>query len=214
MTLLLADDHPLFLDGLRIMLASHGFEVLGTARDGLEAIEKARALRPDMILMDIEMPRLDGLAALRVIRAEQPDIRVIMLTMAADDETLFQAIKSGACGYLLKTQDTDEFFALLEGAARGEAALSPGLASRILHEFDRMSDTARTSGQKELGNNLSRRQIEVLRLVARGLTYKEVGAELLLTERTIKYHMGEIVARLHMENRDQVLEYARQTGLI
>lgn len=214
MRLLLADDHPLFLAGLRLMLASHGFEVLGTASDGLEALEKVRALRPDMVLMDIQMPHLDGLAALRVIRAEQPDTRVVMLTMSADDEKLFQAIKCGACGYLLKSQPAEEFFALLEGAARGEMALSPGLASRILRELDRLSATARTSGERELTDSLSTRQVEVLTLVAQGLTYKEVGAKLFLTERTIKYHMGEIVARLQMENRDQVLELARRTGLI
>ena len=214
MKVLLVDDHPLFLEGMRLMLASHGFQVVGTARDGLQAIEKARALHPDIVLMDVQMPRLDGLAALRVIRAEQPDIKVLMLTVSAEDEDLFEALKSGASGYLLKTQDTNEFLALLNDAQRGGMALSPGLASRILREFQREPNAARVGGQKDLADSLSARQTEVLTLVAQGLTYKEVGAKLLLTERTIKYHMAEIVARLHMENRDQVLEFARRTGLI
>jgi DNA-binding NarL/FixJ family response regulator len=209
MKVLLADDHPLFLDGLRNLLNSRGFEVLGTARDGLEALEKARALRPDAILMDIQMPRLDGVAALRLIKAELPEIKVLMLTMSAEDENLFEAIKSGACGYLLKTQDTDEFFSLLEDVARGEAALSPGLATRLLHEFGRAP-----AAEEEGRASLSKREIEVLTLVAQGLTYKEAGARLFVSERTIKYHMGEIVERLHMENRGQVLEYARRAGLV
>jgi DNA-binding NarL/FixJ family response regulator len=205
---LLADDHPLFLDGLRNLLISRDFQVVGTARDGLDALEKARALRPDLILMDIHMPRLDGVAAMRLIKAELPEVKVVMLTMSAEDEHLFEAIKSGACGYLLKTQDTEEFFALIRDVARGEAALSPGLAARILSEFGR-----RPGQEKPDPALLSTREIQVLTLVAQGLTYKEVGAKLFLGERTIRYHMGEIVSRLHIENRAQAIEYARRTGL-
>ena len=214
MKVLLVDDHPLFLDGLKNLLASRGVQVVGCARDGLEALDKARTLHPEVILMDIHMPRLDGLAALRLIKAELPDIRIVMLTMSAEDEDLFEAIKSGACGYLLKTQDTGEFFALLQDVARGEVALSSGLAARILSEFGRQAGTALAVEDKEQRGSLSVREIEVLTLVARGLTYKEVGAKLCLAERTIKYHMGEIVARLHLENRAQVIEYARRTGLV
>jgi DNA-binding NarL/FixJ family response regulator len=210
--LLLADDHPLFLDGLRNLLAAQGFEVVGSARDGFEAVEKALALCPDVVLMDIHMPRLDGLAALRRIKAELPAIRIVMLTMSAEDEELFEAIKDGACGYLLKTQDTDEFFALLADVARGETALSPGLAARILEEFGRQA-TLPPAAVKAPPPSLSKREIEVLTLVAQGLTYKEAGARLFVTERTIKYHMGEIVRRLHLRNRAQVIEYARRSGL-
>ena len=214
MKVLLVDDHPLFLDGLKNLLTSRGVQVVGCARDGLEALDKARTLRPEVILMDIHMPRLDGLAAMRLIKAELPEVRIVMLTMSAEDEDLFEAIKSGACGYLLKTQDTGEFFALLQDVARGEVALSPGLAARILQEFGRQAGTALAIEDKEQRASLSAREMEVLTLVARGLTYKEVGAKLDLAERTIKYHMGEIVARLHLENRAQVIEYARRTGLV
>ncbi len=214
MKVLLVDDHPLFLDGLRNLLTAHGVEVLGMAHNGLEALDKARTLHPEVILMDIHMPQLDGLAALRLIKAELPDIRIVMLTMSAEDEDLFETIKSGACGYLLKTQDTDEFFVLLQDVARGEVALSPGLAVRILQEFGRRTSATQALEDKEHCASLSPREIEVLTLVAHGLTYKEVGARLCLTERTIKYHMGEIIARLHLESRTQVIEYARRTGLV
>lgn len=213
MRLVLVDDHPLFLDGLHSLLASHGIDVVGTARDGAEALEAARTLRPDVILMDIQMPRVDGLAALRLIKAELPEIKVVMLTVSAEDQQLFDAIKWGASGYLLKAQRTADFFTLLDGVQRGEVALSPGLAGRILQEFRERSTAARGTGARN-GDSLSAREVQVLTLVAQGLTYKEVGAKLFLSERTIKYHMGEIIARLHVDNRAEAIEYARRAGMV
>lgn len=224
MKVLLVDDHPLFLDGLKHLLTARGagsgagcgVEVVGTARDGLEALDKARTLHPEVILMDIQMPRLDGLAALRLIKAEFPDIKIVMLTMSDVDDDLFEAIKSGACGYLLKTQDTDDFYALLEGLAHGEAVLSRGLAARLLREYGRLANTDRADDQAPDGQpeDLTTRQMEVLALVAQGLTYKEVGAKLCLSERTVKYHMGEIIQRLHLESRAQAMLHARRMGLV
>jgi DNA-binding NarL/FixJ family response regulator len=213
MKVLLVDDHPLFLEGLENLLTARGVQVVGSACDGQAALEKARALRPDVILMDIQMPRLDGLAATRLIQAELPEIKIVMLTMSGEDADLFEAIKSGACGYLLKTQDTDAFFQLLLGLAQGEAPLSPGLAARVLKEFGRPAsgDQAREQGPAQ---RLSARQLEVLTLVAQGLPYKEVGARLCLSERTVKYHMSEIVQRLHMENRAQVIGHAERMGWV
>jgi len=212
---LLVDDHPLFLEGLRNLLTLRGIEVMGTARDGMEALEKARSLRPQIILMDIQMPNLDGLAATRLIKAELPDVKIVMLTMSAEDADLFEAIKSGACGYLLKTQDVDEFFSLFVGLARGEVPLSPGLANRVLEEFARQAMESKPNklprGETDA---LSARQIQVLTLVAQGLTYKEVGAKLCLAERTIKYHIGEIIERLHLDNRSQIIQYARAMRLV
>jgi len=216
--ILLVDDHPLFLDGLKNLLSGRGLQVVGTACNGLEALEKARTLHPEVILMDIQMPVCDGLTATRLISAELPAIKIVMLTMSGDDDDLFEAIRSGAYGYLLKTEDTEVFFNKLIDIEHGEPPLSPGLAARILRLFNRQqleqSESAtRLSGDGQLGRFLSPREMEVLTLVSHGLTYKEVGAELHLSERTIKYHMGEIIARLHLESRAQVIEYARRSGL-
>jgi two-component system NarL family response regulator len=214
MKVLLADDHPLFLDALRNLLESRGIEVSGSARDGFAAVELARALRPEVVLMDIQMPGLDGLAALRQIKAELPAIKIIMLTMSAEDEDLFEAVKGGATGYLLKTRDSEEFFELLEDVERGEVALSPGLAARILREFGRLAPAPQPADAGEPSQSLTERQVKILALVADGFTYKEVGAQLSITERTIKYHMAEIVERLHAGNRREAIESARRAGLI
>jgi len=215
MKTLLVDDHPLFLDGLKNLLTLRGIEVVGTARDGMEALEKARTLHPEIILMDIQMPNLDGLTATRLIKAELPDVKIVMLTMSAQDEDLFEAIKCGACGYLLKTEDTDEFFSLLMGLSRGEVPLSPGVAGRVLEEFAQQAMKNKSIKPLEVKPEvLSPRQIQVLTLVAQGLTYKEIGAKLCLAERTIKYHIGEIIERLHLENRSQAIQYARGMKLV
>ena len=214
MKVLLVDDHPLFLDGLKHLLTSRGVDVVGTARDGLDALDKTHALHPEVILMDIQMPRLDGLGALNLIKMEYPDMKVVMLTMSDTDDHLFNAIRSGASGYLLKTLDTEEFFVQLQELARGEAPLSAGLATRLLQEFGRLSGSNQAQASDTPAENLTPRQIEILTLVAQGLTYKEVGAKLCLSERTVKYHMGEIVRRLHLKGRAQLVAQARQMGLV
>jgi len=213
MRVLLVDDHPLFRDGLKNLLTARGVQVVGTAQDGWEALEKARCLHPEVILMDIQMPGCDGLAATRLIQAEMPGIKIVMLTMSSDDEDLFEAIKSGARGYLLKTLDTEEFVARLMAVEQGEAPLSPGLAARILQHLGQTSAVRAPEG-RSLREPLTGRELEVLTLVAQGLTYKEVGARLYLGERTVKYHMSEMIARLQLENRAQVLDYARRSGLV
>ena len=215
MKTLLVDDHPLFLDGLKNLLTLRGIEVVGMARDGMEALEKARTLHPEIILMDIKMPNLDGPAATRLIKAELPDVKIVMLTMSAEDQDLFEAIKAGACGYLLKTEDTDEFFSLFLGMTRGEVPFPPSLAGQVLEEFARQAMESKSIKPSEANKEvLSARQIQVLTLVARGLTYKEVRAKLCLAERTIKYHIGEIIERLHLENRSQAIQYARGMKLV
>lgn len=215
MKVLIADDHPLFLDGLRNLLNLQGIEVLGTARDGLEALEQSRSLKPEVIIMDIQMPRMNGLEATRLIMKEQPETKIVMLTMSENDEDLFQAIQRGACGYLLKTEEPDKFIERLSGLMRGEVPLSPGLAQRILNELARQGKggpSAETVAVQE--GYLTPRQMEILTLVAQGLTYKEIGAKVFLSERTVKYHMGQIIERLQLENRRQAIEYARRKGLV
>lgn len=214
MKVLLVDDHPLFLEGLKNLMILRGIDVVGTASGGWEAIEKAESLQPEVILMDIIMPDCNGLTALTVIKAQHPHIKIVMLSMSESDADLFAALKRGANGYLLKTGDTDLFFTHLEGLMRGEVPLSPGLAGRVLGAF---ADPAKTTDSvppsEKSGHSLTSRQIQVLTLAAQGLTYKEIGARLFLSERTIKYHMGEIIERLHLENRRQVIDYARAMNL-
>lgn len=216
MRTLLVDDQPLFLEGLRNLLAARGVEVIGTATDGFEALAKARALRPDVILMDVAMPHCNGLEALRLIKAELPDIKIVMLTVSGEDEDLFEAIKSGASGYLLKNLDAEEFFSLLSELGQGEVPLSKGLTAKILERFACQVGKAGRSVQIEDdgAENLTPRQMEVLTLVAQGMTYKEIGAVLCLTERTVKYHMAQISERLRLENRAQAIDYVRRRGLL
>ena len=196
-----------------LLAADPEIEIIGEAETGAQGIQMADKLRPDVVLMDLQMPRLDGIAATRMIRSELPDTRVVVLTMSASDDELFQAIAAGVSGYVLKTQATEEVFELLAGLARGEVALSPGLASRILAEFRRRA-TAPPGVEEKGGESLSPRETQVLTLVAKGLTYKEVGATLHLAERTVKYHMGEIISRLHLASRAEAVAYARRSGMV
>ncbi len=218
MRILLADDHGLFTEGLSNLLRAGGYAVVGAARNGLEAVQLARALHPELILMDIRMPRCDGLAATRLIQAELPEIKIVMLTTSAEDADLFEALKSGASGYLLKDLQPNELFDYLAAIGRGEAALSPQLSARVLHEFAQQATrlAERVAPERSAapdGPELTPREREILRLVADGLSYKEVGAALNLSENTIKYHMGEILRRLHLKNREQVVAYALRSGL-
>jgi DNA-binding NarL/FixJ family response regulator len=218
MKVLLVDDHSLFLEGLQNLLTARGVHVVGTARDGLEALEKARLLAPDIILMDVRMPRCDGLAATRLIKAERPESKIVMLTTSSEDEDLFEAIKSGASGYLLKSLEVEPFLTYLNGVMRDEAAISRELAATLLREYARqatqMAAPGNDPGCGQGGTQLTPRQLQILELVSQGLSYKEVASQLNLSEHTIKYHMGEILHCLHLKNREQVVAYALRTGLI
>jgi len=210
---LLADDHTLFREGLAGILSGQpDFEVVSEACDGTEAIVKARKLMPDLILMDIEMPGCDGLKATRQIKLEFPSIRVVMLTVKDDDEKLFEAIRSGAQGYLLKDIRSREMLALLRAAMQGEAAITSALASRILAEFRRLSPHAPESQTSEPG--LTRREQEVLNLVAEGATNKEIAEALTITVHTVKRHMSHILGKLHLSSRQEAARYALRRGMI
>jgi len=208
-------------DGVSNLLAAHGIEVLGVASDGVEAISLVQELCPDVILMDIRMPRCDGLSATRQIKALRPEIKILMLTTSAEDQDLFESVKSGAAGYLLKSISGNAFIEALRGLEQGTPPFSPGLASRLLSEFAKLSGTqdgssrlaSRPKEKEKKTNALTERQTEVLRLVAQGLTYREVGERLALSERTVRFHMTEIISRLHLQNRNQVLAYAGKLGL-
>ncbi|MDY6877821.1 MAG: response regulator [Chloroflexota bacterium] len=205
--LLLVDDHPLFLEGLRRLLTARGFIVVGTACDGEAALEQTRALRPDVVLMDVNMPGGGGLKATRAIKAELPETKVVMLTVDEEDARLFEAVESGASGYLLKSLDANQFCSLLAGLLQDDAPLAPGLAARIMAEFSRQGDRDRRPNMTEL----TPRQEEILSLVAQGLIYKEVAQRLHITEQTVKYHMSQILDKLHIENRAQAIAYYLRT---
>jgi two-component system NarL family response regulator len=206
------------LEGLQSLLEAHDIEVAGVATDGLESVDLAYALRPVVILMDVRIPGCDGLEATRLIKARMPQARIVMLTTSDDDDDLFEAIRSGACGYLIKNIDTESLVDALDLAREGIPPFSPGLAARLLEEFARVNDLEApapppaSTGQAASTSVLSTRQLQVLRLVADGLSYTEVGARLQLSPRTVKYHMGEIMDRLHLKNRAQVLAHAGRMG--
>ncbi len=213
MRVLLVDDHPLFKAGLRNLLLAREVEVVGEAGDGLEALTLTRKLKPDVILMDIQMPRCDGLAATRLIKSEIPEVKIVMLTVSADGDDLYEAVKSGASGYLLKSLDADEFFNLLSGLEQGVPAISPDMASLILNDF---LNRPRKSEGVPLPDDISltERQEEVLRGVVSGSTYRELAIKLSITERTIKYHMREIMQKFHLRNKSELIAYTVRSGLL
>src|SRR5215471_7926418 len=213
MRVVIADDHPLFRDGLRSLLEARGIDVVGEARNGREAVDQARQLNPDVVLMDLDMPEVNGLAATRLISAEMPAVKVVILTASEDDANLFEAIKSGAQGYLYKNLDSAEFFSLLEGVAQGEPALTPGLARKLLVEFARPPRAA--PAPVEPPGSLTEREREVLDLLVQGVTSnRELAERLVVSENTVKYHLRNILDKLHVQNRAQVVAFAVRHGMV
>jgi DNA-binding NarL/FixJ family response regulator len=213
MRLLIADDHPLFRDGLRSLLEARGVDVVGEAKNGREAVEQARRLQPDVVLMDLSMPELNGLAATRLLSAAHPNIKVVILTASEDDADLFEAIKCGAQGYIFKNLDSAEFFRLLDGVARGEPALTPGLAKKLLGAFASPEQGARAA-HSERPEALTEREREVLDLLVQGVTSnRELAERLVVSENTVKYHLRNILDKLHVQNRAQVVAYALRHGM-
>jgi DNA-binding NarL/FixJ family response regulator len=208
MRILVADDHSLFRDGLVSLLEAAGHQVVGQAADGQAAVQVARRLRPDLVLLDISMPNVDGLEALRQIKAEWPDARVVMLTVS-DDDKLFEALEAGAQGYLLKSLGAEEFLEMLEGVARGEAALTRKTAARLL---DGLAHGKRRAD--EAPDRLTARETALLELVATGMSNKAIARELSISENTVKYYMKSILQKLGVHNRTEAAAYALQAGLI
>lgn len=229
---LLVDDHTLFTEGLQYLLKTHGFKIVGIAKNGREGFQKACELAPDIVLMDIFMPECGGLESLQLIKARMPRVKVVILTTSEEDGDLFEAIKLGASGYLLKSLNSAELVAMINGLQEGEVPLSPGLAARLLREFRRSArenpaafdsgkNTAKVlpgivfpGNEPGKGTGLTGRQVQVLEQVAQGKSYRETGKALGLTERTIKYHMARIIELLHLENRAQVIAFAAKKGLV
>ncbi|HEX7153070.1 MAG TPA: response regulator transcription factor [Thermoanaerobaculia bacterium] len=206
MRILIADDQILFREGLRSLLESQDHEVVGEASNGRDAIRLALELLPDLVLMDLTMPELDGLAATRFIVAERPEIIVVILTASEDDSKLFDAIKAGAQGFLIKNLDAHEFFRMIARVSRGEPALTPALAKKLLQEFARPPAAP---------DQLTPREREVLELMVEGLTTnRKLARRLNVSENTIKFHVGNILEKLRLSNRAEAVGYALRNRMV
>ena len=209
MRILIADDHALFRDSLKSLLEARSHTVVAEAKNGREAIEMTRRFKPDLVLMDLSMPDVDGLTATKLLCAELPEVKIVVLTASDDDANLFEAVKSGAQGYLLKNLEAKEFFTLLEGVKRGEPALTPVLARKLMTEF------ARPKAKAEDPDALTEREREVLELLVQGVTSnRKLAKQLGVSENTVKFHVRNILDKLHLHNRAQVVAFALRNRLL
>ncbi|HEY6058882.1 MAG TPA: response regulator transcription factor [Candidatus Limnocylindrales bacterium] len=206
MRVVLVDDHVLFRDGVASLIGAWGHEVVGLGSNGEEAVELAISLRPDLVLMDVRMPRMSGLEATRRIANEVPGTAIVMLTVSEDEDDLFEAIKAGARGYLLKNLEATALRSMVEAVARGEAAISPATAARIIAEIARPSPPRGPDA-------LTDREVEVLELVTRGLRNKEIASALGISENTAKFHLRNILEKLHAGSRTELAARAVREGL-
>jgi two-component system, NarL family, nitrate/nitrite response regulator NarL len=204
-SILLVDDHPLTRDGLAALLTGNGFDVIGQAGDGLEAIDLARELQPDVILLDLSMPGLSGLEALPRLRTEAPDCEVVVLTASGDEENLLAAIRGGAAGYLLKTEPPERLVDFLHGAAAGEAALSGVVARRLLEQV-RNGRPSDGGVPESIARRLSARELEVLLLLDEHLGTDQIAKRLYISEHTVRSHVKSLLRKLDVSSRREALE--------
>ncbi len=209
----LVDDHALFRRGLDLVLrAEDDIAVVGEAGDGLEAVSMVLELVPDVVVMDVRMPRLDGITATARITEQRPDVRVLVLTVSDRDEDLYAAIRAGAVGYLLKEVSIDEISAAVRAVARGQSLISPSMAPRLLAEFRRLSDQATL--RRPAHPRLTDRELVVLRLAGKGLTNREIAGELRIAENTVKNHVRNVLEKLHLHSRTEAVLHALREGLL
>ena len=212
--ILLVDDQPLFREGLRTLLSVHGdFEIVGEAGDGEEAIRLARLHLPSVVLMDLQMPLLDGVAATRRLHDEQPDCRVIVLTTFDDDEKVFDGLRAGAIGYLLKDAPSEKLSEAIRLAARGESFLQPSVAAKVVAEFARLTNDSKLQVAPLL-EPLSEREHEILVLIANGASNREIAKRLFLAEGTVKNHITNILGKLGVRDRTQAALKAKEMGFV
>lgn len=211
MKLLIVDDHVLFREGLAAIFRPHmDIEIAGMAGTVRDAIEKARALMPDIILMDFNLPDGSGVDATRTILEEQPDCKIVFLTMSEQDEDLFAAIRVGAKGYMLKNMHPPELVASLRSVHRGESALSRAMTLRLMDELSR---TKKAVG-RPAENTLTLRELDVLRAIAKGMSNQEIGSHLFISENTVKFHVHSLLAKLNLSDRKEAANFAREHGLV
>ena len=212
--ILLVDDQPLFRRAIATLIGDQDdLEIVGEACNGLDAVEKAHALLPDLVVMDVEMPVMGGVEAARLIREQLPAIRVIILTVSEEDEPLFEAIRFGVHGYLLKDLRPEQLYDMLRSVMRNETPVSPALAGRLLAELRSGGSGRRAPAPSQREPLVTRRELEILQLVADGLSNKEIGHRLLITEGTVKNHVHNALEKLHLENRIQAAAYVVRHGL-
>ncbi|MFC1932538.1 response regulator [Chloroflexota bacterium] len=212
---LVVDDHTLFRRGIAAVLANQeDLKVVGEAVDGLEAIEKAKELTPDVILMDLNMPRCSGLEAIQALQAAMPQVNVLVLTVSETEADLFAAVKFGARGYLLKKAEPEELIHAIINIARGGVIVSPLMASKLLTEFKDLTAGVERESVEQIDADLSPREGEVLHLVSQGATNKEIADTLFISENTVKTHLKSIMEKLHLANRSQAAAYAVKKGLV
>jgi two-component system NarL family response regulator len=211
---LIADDHQVVREGLSAILKTkEDIEVVGEARDGVEAVEKAREFKPDVILMDISMPRMNGVEATRRIKLEQPQIGIVVLTMYEEEEFIFDLVKAGATGYMLKNSDSSQIIKAIRSTYQGESMLQPSVATKILSQFSHLSQRpAPKPSRNEL--DLTDREIQVIKLIADGKTNKEIANALTISEKTVKNHVRNIFQKLDVDDRTQAAIFAIKKGLI
>ncbi len=209
--ILLVDDHVLFRKGIASLIyGRQNMTIVGEAEDGVEAVTIARQTKPDLILMDVNMPRQDGLETVKIIKKEMPEIDIVMLTVSDDDNDLFEAVKNGAKGYLLKNLEPQELYKMLEGVAQGESPISGVMATKILQEF-RQPDKGDADEEVD---ELTPREVDVLEQIVTGATNKEIAKALYITENTVKIHLRNILEKLHVKNRIQAAVHAVREGLV
>ena len=205
---LIADDHPVVRRGLISLLRTEpSLELVGEAENGAEAVELTRSLEPDVILLDLVMPKMGGLEAIVKIRQENPSARILVITSFADDDKVFPAIKAGASGYLLKEAPPEMLVQAIRDVHRGESWLHPTIARKLIGELHQPPALPPTT------DPLTQRELDVLRLVARGLTNQDIAEELVISEGTVRFHVSNILGKLHLANRTQAALYALQEGL-
>ena len=210
--LLLADDHTMLREGLRRSMEGEGFDVVGEASDGDEAVRMAEELRPDVVLMDVSMPVMDGVEATRLVREKLPDTQVVMLTMHADADIIVRAVRAGASGYLVKDCTTNEVARTVRMAANGETAVSPELAESMLQQVQ--EDQASTPAGADEDSVISKREVEVLQLIAEGASTPEVAEQLYISVKTVKNHLASIYQKLDSRDRTQAVVRAVRMGII
>jgi NarL family two-component system response regulator LiaR len=208
---LIADDHAVLREGLRWLISTEpGMELVGEAANGTEAVEKARSLQPDVILLDLLMPRKDGIEAIGEIAAEGPDARILVLTSFAEDEKVFAAVKGGALGYLMKDSSPQDLMEAIRGVYHGEPSMDPSIAQKLMREIRR---TARQPDLPPTERPLTEREVAVLKLVSQGLSNQAIADELAVSERTVRTHVTNVLEKLHLANRTQAALYALREGL-